>query len=186
VNAAAFHYDYEDYQAFSLVALTPQVANSDASARGGEVELTLSPVQGLRLMLGAAFVDSEVDAVPDVFGGTVRAEFPTAPSVSVNSLARYEWPALAGLVGLQVDGRWNDEQFLEGTNSEVSFEPSYSVWNASVSWRANDERISFIAYVKNFTDEEYRLYDLDLGLLGFTQQVYAPPRQVGLTAAYRW
>jgi iron complex outermembrane receptor protein len=186
LNTAAFYYDYDDYQAFSLVALVPQVANSDAAAQGGEIELTLSPMQGLNLMLGAAFVDSEVDAVPDVFGGTVRAEFPTAPSVSLNALVRYEWPALAGLIGAQVDGRWNDDQYLEGTNSEVSFEPAYSVWNASVSYRTNDDRVRFMAYVKNLGDEEYRLYDLDLGLLGFTQQVYAPPRQFGVSAAYRW
>ena len=32
--------------------------------------------------------------------------------------------------------------------------------------------------VKNFTDEEYRIYNLDLGLIGFIEQVYAPPRQV--------
>jgi hypothetical protein len=40
-------------------------------------------------------------------------------------------------------------------------------------------RRRFTAYVKNFTDEEYRLYDLDLGLLGFIEQPYAPPRQFG-------
>jgi iron complex outermembrane recepter protein len=186
LNSAVFYYDYDDYQAFSLVALTPQVANSDATARGGEIELTVSPARGLNLMFGAAFVDSEVDAVPDVFGGTVRAEFPTAPSVSLNALARYEWPVAAGLIGVQLDGRWNDDQYLEGTNSEVSFEPAYSVWNASVSWRTNDDRVRVTGYVKNLADEEYRLYDLDLGLLGFTQQVYAPPRQFGATAAYRW
>jgi iron complex outermembrane recepter protein len=40
--------------------------------------------------------------------------------------------------------------------------------------------------VKNFTNEEYRLYNLDLGLLGFVQQVFAPPRQFGVSAAYHW
>jgi iron complex outermembrane receptor protein len=186
LNTAAFYYDYKDYQAFSLVGLTPQVTNSDATAHGGELELTVLPTSGLTLMLGAAFIHSEVDAVPDVFGGTVRAKFPTAPSASLNFLGRYEWPALAGLVGVQVDGRWNDDQFLEGTNSEVSFEPAYSVWNASLSYRTNDEHLRLTAYVKNFTDEEYRLYDLDLGLLGFIEQVYAPPRQFGVTLAYHW
>jgi iron complex outermembrane receptor protein len=186
LNTAAFYYDYKDYQAFSLVGLTPQVTNSDAKAHGGELELTVSPTQGLNFMLGAAFVHSEVDAVPDVFGGTVRAKFPTAPSASLNFLGRYEWPALGGLVGAQVDGRWNDDQFLEGTNSEVSFEPAYSVWNASLSYRTNDDHLRFTAYVKNFTDEQYRLYDLDLGLLGFIEQVYAPPRQFGFSAAYHW
>jgi iron complex outermembrane recepter protein len=186
LNAAAFYYDYRDYQAFSLVGLTPQVANSDATAHGGEIELTVSPAGGLDFLFGVSFIDSEVDAVPDVFGGTVRAEFPTAPRTSVNFLGRYEWPALSGTLAAQLDGRWNDDQFLEGTNSEVSFEPAYAVWNASLAYRTAGDRMRLAICVKNAGDEEYRLYDLDLGLLGFIQQVYAPPRQFGVTAAYHW
>jgi iron complex outermembrane receptor protein len=186
LNAAAYYYDYDDYQAFSLNGLTPQVSNSDAESKGGEIEFILTPVTGLDLMLGAAFIDSEVEAVPTVFGGTVEAEFPNAPSVAFNALARYEFPALGGLLSAQVDGNWNDEQYLEGTNSEVSFEDSYSVWNASLGYRTEDDRIGVIIYVKNFTDEEYRLYNLDLGLLGFIEQVYAPPRKAGITVQYKW
>jgi iron complex outermembrane recepter protein len=186
LNAAAYYYDYNDYQAFSLVGLTPQVTNSDATSKGGEIEFTASPTQGLDFIFGAAFIDSDVDAVPDVFGGTVRAEFPLAPQTSLNFLGRYEWPGLGGLVSVQVDGRWNDDQFLEGTNSEVSFEPAYSVWNAAVGYRTNDDKLRVAVFVKNFTDEAYRIYDLDLGLLGFIEQAYAPPRQVGATVAYHW
>ena len=186
LNAAAFYYDYKDYQAFSLVGLVPQVTNSDAKAHGGELELTMAPTHGLNLTVGVAFEHSEVDAVPDVFGGLVRARFPTAPSVSVNFLGRYEWAALAGLIGVQVDGRWNDDQFLEGTNSEVSHEPAYSVWNASLSYRTSDDHVRITGYVKNLADKQYRLYDLDLGLLGFIEQAYAPPRQFGVSVAYHW
>jgi iron complex outermembrane receptor protein len=186
LNAAAYYYDYDDYQAFSLNGLTPQVTNSDATSQGGEIELQMSPVTGLDLMLGASFIDSEVYAVPDVFGGTLEAEFPNAPSVSLNMLARYEWPALGGFLSAQVDGNWNDDQFLEGTNSEVSFEDSYSVWNANVGYRTSDDRIRVMVYVKNFSDEEYRLYNLDLGLLGFIEQVFAPPRKAGITLTYNW
>jgi outer membrane receptor protein involved in Fe transport len=39
--------------------------------------------------------------------------------------------------------------------------------------------------VKNFTDEEYKAYSLDLGILGATA-TYAPPRMYGLTAAYHF
>jgi iron complex outermembrane receptor protein len=101
-------------------------------------------------------------------------------------LARYEWPALGGHLSAQVDGNWNDDQFLEGTNSEVSFEKAYSVWNANVGYRTGDDRFRAMVYVKNFTDEEYRLYNLDLGLIGFIEQVYAPPRQAGITLTYNW
>ncbi|MBL8268445.1 TonB-dependent receptor [Steroidobacter sp.] len=186
VNVTAFHYDYKDYQAFSLLGITPQVSNSDAKATGGELEISVAPFGGLTLSAGAAFIDSKVDAVPDVFGGTVRAELPMAPAASVNLLAQYEWPLLAGTMAVQLDGRWNDDQFLEGTNSEVSAEPAYSVWNGSLQYRTADESFRASLWVKNFTNEEYRVYNLDLGLLGFIQQVYGPPRQVGVTVSYHW
>lgn len=186
LNGSVFYYDYKDYQAFSLSGLTPQVTNSDAEEHGGELEFTVAPVEGLELMLGASWLDSKVDAVPDVFGGTVRAEFPNAPRTSLNWLLRYEWPALNGSIAAAVDGKWNDDQYLEGTNSEVSFEGSYAVWNASLSWRGADERLKLVGWVKNLGDEEYRLYNLDIGVLGFIEQVFAPPRTYGVTVSYAW
>ena len=187
LNAAAFYYDYKDYQTFSLVGLTPQVANSDATAVGGEIELLWVSSTGLDLMLGAAFIDSEVDQVPDVFGGTVKAELPTAPGVSLNFLARYEWElGELGYLSLQADGNYNGDQYIEGTNSAVSKEDAYAVLNASLNFRSADDSWDVSAWVDNFTNEKYRLYNLDLGLLGFVEQVYAPPRWYGVTATYRW
>jgi iron complex outermembrane receptor protein len=186
LNGAVYYYDYKDYQAFSIFLLTPQVTNSDAESKGGELEFTISPTAGLDLMIGAAYIDSEVEAVPDVFGGVVtNVDFPTAPELSVNLLGRYGWSALGGELAVQVDGQWNDDQFLEGTNSNASFESGYSVWNGRLSYDT-EKGLGIDVWVKNFTDEEYRIYNLDLGLIGFVEQVYAPPRQYGVTVSYRW
>ena len=138
--------------------------------------------------MGASFLDSKVDAVPTVFGTTKTAEFPNAPSVSLNWLGRYEWPVpnIGGKLALQVDGNWNASQYLEGTNSDVSHEPSYSVWNARVAYTTEDGMWTAAVWAKNFTDSEYRTYNLDLGLLGFIEQMYAPPRQVGGTVSVNW
>lgn len=187
LNGAVYFYDYNDYQAFSIFNLTPQVTNSDAESKGAELEFSMSPTTGLDFSLGAAYIDSEVESVPDVFGGTItNVEFPTAPELSFNLLGRYAWPALGGQLAIQVDGNWNDDQFLEGSNSNASFESSYSVWNGRVSYQTGNEKLGVTLWVKNFTDEEYRVYNLDLGLLGFIEQVYAPPRQYGVTLSYRW
>ena len=186
LNASVFYYDYDDYQVFSLTGLTPQVSNSDASAHGGEVEFAFVPAEGWDLGLGLALLDSKVDAVPTVFGGLVEAEFPLAPSVSANWYGRYEFALAGGSLGLQIDGVWNDDQFLEGTNSQVSHEGSYAVWNARVDYTSGGGHWNFALWEKNFTDETYRLYDLDLGLLGIIEQVYAPPRWFGATISYRW
>ncbi|HSC08236.1 MAG TPA: TonB-dependent receptor [Steroidobacteraceae bacterium] len=187
LNGAVYFYDYKDYQAFSIFNLTPQVTNSDAESMGGELEFTVSPTDGLDFMVGAAYIDSEVEAVPDVFGGVITdVDFPTAPELSLNVLGRYGWSALGGELAVQLDGQWNDDQFLEGTNSNASFESSYSVWNGRISYDMGDKGLGIAVWVKNLTDEEYRIYNLDLGLLGFIEQVYAPPRQYGVTVSYRW
>ncbi len=186
LNVGMFYYDYDDYQAFSLLGLTPQVANSDAEAHGGEVELTLMPLDGLDILIGLSYLDSEVDAVPDVFGGLNKAEFPNAPQWSVNSLIRYEWSIPVGRMAVQVDGVWNDDQFIEATNSQISHEDSYLVWNASVSYMTEDDAWKVSAWVKNGGDEVYRLYNLDLGLLGISEEVYAPPRWAGVTVSYNF
>ena len=183
-NASIYYYDYKDYQAFSILGLTPQVTNSDADSRGGELELTLYPMAGLDILFGAAYIDSTVDAVPDVFGGTVEAEFPNAPRLSFNALARYEWDVLGGTMAAQVDGVWNDDQFIEATNSDISAEDSYLVWNARLSWASANDTWEVAGWVKNAGDEEYRLYNLDLGLLGISEEVFAPPRWYGATLTY--
>ena len=38
--------------------------------------------------------------------------------------------------------------------------------------------------MKNFTNSKYKVYNLDLGLLGFVEQMYAPPRQFGATLRF--
>ncbi len=186
LNMALYYYDYEDYQAFSLLELTPQVANSDADSWGGELELTLYPSEGLDILLGAAYIDSTVDEVPDVFGGTVETEFPNAPQLSINGLIRYEWEMLNGMVAVQLDGVWNEDQYIEATNSQISEEDSYLVWNARISYTSSSEAWQLTGWVKNAGDETYRLYNLDLGLLGISEEVYAPPRWYGATLAYRF
>ena len=186
LSATGFYYDYEDYQAFSLTGLTPQVTNSDATAVGGELELFMTPDENWDVVLGAAFIDSEVDFVPAVRpgSGTADAAFPQAPSVSLNGLVRYHWPMAGGEGALQIDGVWNSKQFMEGTNSEVSRQGAYAMFNVRASY--SGERWSVAGWLKNVTDQEYLLYNLDLGDAGFIEQVYAPPRQWGLTVQYRW
>jgi iron complex outermembrane receptor protein len=186
LNLSAFYYDYHDYQAFSLTNLQPQVTNSDATVKGGEIELFSRPLRNLDVALGASFLDSNVEFVPAVFPGTgtADAELPQAPHVSLNALARYLVPMSIGTLAFQVDGRYASKHFLEGTNSEVSFQKAYAVGNASISLSSNDERWQGTLWVKNFTSSKYKLYTLDLGLLGFVEQMYAPPRQFGATLRF--
>ena len=216
-NAGAFYYDYDDYQAFAIFGGAPQVNNSDASSYGAELELFMRPTDNWDIMLGAAFLSSEVDRVftageqfgPDFTGGAVlsagdcvnvgdaffcdypadsvtNTEFPNAPSISLNYLARYNWPLASGSnIAVQIDGVWHDDQFLEVTNSTASAQEAYGITNARVSYSSPDDRFSLIVWGKNLTDEEYKAYSLDLGILG-TTSYYGPPSTYGITARYNW
>ena len=195
LNATIFYYDYEDYQQFSLLNATPQVVNRDATNLGGEIELFLTPGEGWDIAFGVSIIDSEVDGAPTAFGiDNEDVDLPNAPEYSINGLIRYAWPALGGELAVQLDGVQTGEQFLEGTNNPSSEEDSYFVGNISTSYTSEDERWKVSAWVKNVTDEEYRLYHLDLAVLdvfidegfGFTQEVYAPPRTYGVTLSYNF
>jgi iron complex outermembrane receptor protein len=184
LNGTVFYYDYEDYQAFSLTGLVPQVENTDATVQGGELELFLTPNVNWDFLAGLSIIDSEVDEVIDANGGIVTGnELPNAPGYSINLLGRYNFDTDVGNWAFQVDGVINDDQFLEVTNAAVSAEDGYSVWNTSVSLLTLDEALRVTGWVKNVTEEEYRIYNLDLGVLGATS-FYAPPRWYGVSVNY--
>jgi len=194
-NGTVFYYDYGDYQAFSLAGGAPLVANSDASSFGGELELFLYPTENWDIILGASFIDSEVDEVVGPFsvinpGGGVGnaikdAEFPNAPAISLNYLFRYNFEMGSGNLAAQIDGVWNDDQFLEVTNGTGTLQKSYNVSNARLTYTGADARYSISGWVRNFTDETYKQYSLDLGELGVTTY-YAPPTMYGVTAQFNF
>jgi iron complex outermembrane receptor protein len=103
----------------------------------------------------------------------------------LNALGRYVRDFPIGTLAFQVDGVVYGDQYLEVTNSEVSFEESYSIWNASIAYTSPDSAWSVALWAKNVGDEAYRLYDFDLGALG-TIAYYGPPRRFGMTASYRF
>ncbi len=196
LNGTIYYYDYEDYQAFSLAGGGPFISNSDATSFGGELELFWYPTENWDIVLGAAFIDSEVERVQGANsvvgpGGTtsaadiLNAEFPNAPALSFNYVFRYNFDVGVGNLAAQIDGVWNDDQFLEVTNGSGTVQDAYNVSNARLTYTGAEERFSVSAWVRNFTDEDYKQYTLDLGDLGATSY-YAPPLTWGITGRYNF
>ncbi len=200
LNATAFVYDYQDYQVFALVGGQPQVGNSDATIRGGEIEFFLKPDRHWDFALGASFLDSEIDAVPVAglqvppFGLPIidwpedfayDTVMPNAPDYSVNYLARYNWDMFAGTMAVQVDGVYYADQYLEATNGGASFQKAYGITNAHLSYSGPGDHFQIDAWVKNLGDKAYKTYTLDLGILGATA-FYGPPRTYGANISYHF
>ncbi|MCC7461169.1 MAG: TonB-dependent receptor [Gammaproteobacteria bacterium] len=200
LNATAFYYDYQDYQVFALVGGQPQVANSDATVQGGEIEFFLKPSRHWDVALGASFLDSSIDAVPvaglqvppaglpiiDWPVDVVRdREMPNAPSYSFNYLVRYNWDVFTSSMAVQVDGVQYADQYLEATNGGGSFQKAYGITNAHLNYSSPGEHFRVDAWVKNLGDKAYKTYTLDLGILGATA-FYGPPRTYGVNVSYHW
>lgn len=185
INATVYSYDYKDYQAFSLAGGAPFVANTDAEATGGEVEIFWNPTPSWDILFGLAFSDSLVEEVIGSGAGSspiLEAELPNAPDLSFNFLARYNWLFSGNEFSVQLDGVYYGDQFLEVTNGPGTLQESYTVANARIIYKARND-ITFSAWVKNITDEEYKVYSLDLGALG-TTTYYAPPLTSGISFNY--
>jgi iron complex outermembrane receptor protein len=188
INATAYYYDYTDYQTFVAIpeggtSPNPQIGNSDATAYGAEVELVSSVTDNLDVMLGMALSNSSVDSVAAGSTPVLDAEFPNAPSVSGNYLIRYYQELAGNNVVFQLDGAYYGDQFLEVTNGQGTQQDAYNVTNLSVSYEAETWSVS--VWTKNVTDEIYKAYSLDLGVLGATTY-YAPPRTSGVSFKYEF
>lgn len=187
INAAAFLYDYEDYQAFSLQGLEQAIFNKDATIKGAEIEVTwLTPIEGLEILFGASVLDGEVEDVSLPSGEVVDRDMPQAPDYSLNGLIRYEWSAFGGLMSAQVDANYNDDSYFSVFNGPAELQDAYSVANANISYTTNDRRFKITGFVKNLADEEYKLYTLDVSAISAIQNSYAPPRWYGATITYNF
>ncbi len=187
INAATFYYDYKDYQGFFLNVATQVVENVNAKVKGGELEFAIVPVHGLNLQLGISHLETSVANVPTPAGVFITAEMPQAPRWSINAVVRYEWNLAGGTASVSADSKWNSVQYLELINAQVDREPSYALSNARLAYSTGDGKWDVSAYVRNLTNKQYRVYNLDLsGFIGSNQGVYGTPRTYGVSVRYNW
>jgi iron complex outermembrane receptor protein len=198
-NAAAFFYDYEDFQA-TFVRATEASARlqnaGDVEITGMEASLDWLPTDRLTLRAGLSLLDSEIvdtdvvltplDGGPDA---TIEGnEIANAPAYSFNGLIRYDMPLGSNYVlGLQTDFNYTDEHYLEPNNRDYLKEDGYFIANARVSLMSQSAPWQVSAWVKNLGDEEYRTAAQDLALsLGFSEIVTGMPLTWGVEFEYQF
>jgi iron complex outermembrane receptor protein len=184
LNASAFHYRYNGYQAFTYIGLTQAIVNNDARITGFEIDADIRPVKGLYLQGFLTYLDTTVFDVKLPGGRVADRKMPQAPKTSFGGTLRYELEVGPGTLALQTDWKRNSSSYFSVFNAPVDREHAYWVGNARVSYRFNT--IEIAAFVNNVTDKAYRIYNLDnTSVIGATQQVYARPRWVGASLTYR-
>jgi iron complex outermembrane receptor protein len=189
LNASVYYYDYEDYQAFNIDPFfNTLLFNAEAENTGAEIELIMNPVKGMDILLGVAYLDSEVTNLTDTASfPSGKEEAPMAPELTLNGLARYSWPALGGNLSVQGDFSWKDDHKFNLATSAPVLEDSYGIVNAKIGYATNDEAWTGSIFVKNITDEEYRSFAIDAtAFFGSHENILGNERWVGANVKYRW
>ncbi len=186
LNGAAYYYNYDNYQAFTIVGIDTITQNADAESRGFELELQSNPVEGFSVLAGIAYNDIDVD----LGGGLPETTSVQSPEWNFNALARYEREiGGGGSIAVQADMQYRSEVLFALTGLETVRQDGYSVWNAAISYTSAEGRWVATAFLENLTDEEYLVQTFDLSgldVFGLTEQYYGRPRWGGIRLARYW
>jgi iron complex outermembrane receptor protein len=186
-NGSIFYYDYADYQSFLFTGVSGVVINADAENMGVEFELQTSPMDGLDILLSAAWFDATVEDVPLRVDGPIRRDVdPTyAPEFQFTGLVRYEWPAFNGRMYVGGDASYSDEYFYNLRNFDADKFSDYTMVNARVGWINGNDRLEASLKMNNVTDERAGIQGFDIATLcGCNEISFQPPRWYGVNLRY--
>ncbi len=192
-NFAAFFYDYQDLQVYTLVVdpntqLTVQnfTNASNAEVKGLEAELMASPIDGLDLSLGASFLDAtyqDFQSQGDDYSGNT---LPNAPEVSLNGSARYEWNIFGGSAEAQADVSYRSKVFYDTRNVERLSDGDRTFVNLRLGWKPSDGEMEFGLYGRNVFGETNITDIIPIEGLGFDLFSMGPRQTAGVYARFNY
>ncbi len=193
LNGALFYYDYSDFQATSYVGIGNLISNNDATVSGGELELTIEPVDGLTLSLGAGFLfDKKVQDVTRVsftnpnLTFTADRELGEAPDLSLNGALRYDWQSGDAEWGVFVDGNYTGKRFSDVLNQTDLVLPGYATFNLGASYK-HDSGAFVRVNMRNVFDKRVQTNIIAApGLDNLGHFNYNEPRIYSITLGYKF
>lgn len=184
-NGAAFYYDYRDQQAISVNSVTHiQTLINIPKSRilGAEFELTVRPVQALRINVGVGILDTKIKE-GSLNGTSLRGnQLPNAPKLSAS--AGFDWDIVetsGGKLSWGVNGSFTSKQYFDLFNTERTAQKGYALVNSQLSYRFADDRYGVSLWGKNIFNKYYARYSLDLSGNGFDYTHLADPRTYGIS-----
>jgi iron complex outermembrane receptor protein len=197
-NAAAFYYDYQDFQAFEYVTVGFQVNSvlfsiDEAESYGLEMELSWVPTENLGVDLGIGYTKSEVKKISNApFGIAIREgnEFRNAPAWNFNGSVYYYWALPGGNWGLtsSADFVFVDEYFSSFINEPNSTAGDYWQFNARFRFADATEAYGLTLWVENLFDETMVTGRFPGNFSGYGADfaTASDRRTFGVTADYRF
>lgn len=203
VNAAVFYNEYEDMQLAVFEAgsggASSRITNTGNSTyQGLELEIMALLSENVTLDLTYGYLDAEFDEynarnpvtnqIEDI---SDIATITRAPENTAAMGLQYSLPNTGiGRLSARVDVTYTDSMAFHPFLNEFDSSDSRTVANARVTLDelslGNGGELRLSAWVKNFTDEEYREWGIDFGTLGYAGNTWNQPRTFGFDAIYRF
>jgi len=177
LNGALFYMDISDMQVNQ--AINPAegyVTNAaEATAIGGELEVSARITNELTLMAGLGMTKVEFDKFEDALGNYEGNKVPFAPDYTFNIGAQYRHTM--GFFA-RIDWVGYGEIYFDKENN-YSRDP-YQLVNAKIGYEA--EQFDVYLYAKNLFDKTYD----SKGYYSGYYTIYSDPREAGLQLVYRF
>jgi iron complex outermembrane receptor protein len=201
LNATLFYSRYVDMQVQLNKSVTDPVTGQpvpftvvgnmpSADIRGGEAELTVIPVERLKIIAGLGITDGRYRKLLAGAPMTLNDRFINTPKTTIDFAAEYAVPLGADY---EVSGRLDYIQKsrieYDYGNSPLVSQPAFSLLNARLRLDANRYGLSVSVFGTNLSNKVYAEGGHDDGVngsLGFVLQQMAPPREWGVSAEYRF
>ena len=183
VNANVFKFDYKDMQQYNLTPQLVLVAFSvDAKAKGAELELQAAPADWLTLGATAAYLDSEVTRGNFNGASLVGNRLARAPKQTYSVYAEATRDFEIGRVSGRMEYARKGSYYIEAINSAIGLIPSYGLFDARLSYRANPKAPEIALWGKNLANTLYQAHIISFLGNGFS--TFGPPRTVGISATW--
>lgn len=196
-NATAFYYDYKDIQTTvtgsnGLGQTVSIVSNAQGWVKGGEFELTATPVTNLKLTGNVGLLDTKYTELFTGVGGArsdlAGNQFARAPKLTSFVDAEYRIPFSDNdAIVLGTDWRYNSKFKLNALVQNLAQLDVRSYWlgNVRAGVQFDGGRLSATAYVNNVTDKDYKIHTLPAGNGSF-KRMLGDPRTYGITLGARF
>jgi len=166
VNVAAFHTDYDNYQAnfYDTVAgavVTRLINAGEVSTRGVELDLAARPVPQLTLNAALAWIDARIDNFncPPAAAASCTLNgktLPFSPRFKGFLRANYALPLANGLqADFSADYSYQTKTQYDLFQSPLAIQDSYGIVNAAIELSSTEGGWRIALVGKNLTDRSY-------------------------------
>lgn len=184
LNAAVFMTDYSDMQVLVQDGIGSSTRNAaEAEIKGFELELKAILTESMGLDMGLGYLDAEYTKVSAAASEITKdKEFANTPEWTANASLYYDISlGDLGTLTPRVNWSYRSKVYNNTINSENIIQDSYDVVNASLTYQDNNGDWQVVLGVTNLNDEDYFTSAYNNPSIGYSEALWARPREWSLS-----